>query len=255
MVYRETRVVKHPDLLLCRVGGPLTTLRACPERTVMTTIAIIGAGPGLGHATAARFGRDGFKIALIARNAAKLRGLADRLAADGYDVGIYPADAHDEAGVRAALAAASSDLGPVEVLQYSPVPKAEFLRSPDNTSLDDLWDALEFSVMGSATAIDAVLPGMSELGRGTILLVNGSSAVSPNPAVTGTSVAFAAESAYGALLHRSLADRNIHVGQLIVPGAIREGDPSYGPDVLADLLWNMHIGRGDFRVTAGMAAH
>lgn len=33
----------------------------------MTTVAIIGAGPGLGLATARRFGREGHDIALIAR--------------------------------------------------------------------------------------------------------------------------------------------------------------------------------------------
>ncbi len=31
----------------------------------MTTIAIIGAGPGLGVAVARRFGREGFDVALI----------------------------------------------------------------------------------------------------------------------------------------------------------------------------------------------
>jgi NAD(P)-dependent dehydrogenase (short-subunit alcohol dehydrogenase family) len=30
----------------------------------MTTIAIIGAGPGLGQATARRFGAEGFSVAL-----------------------------------------------------------------------------------------------------------------------------------------------------------------------------------------------
>jgi NAD(P)-dependent dehydrogenase (short-subunit alcohol dehydrogenase family) len=34
----------------------------------MTTIAIIGAGRGLGAAVARRFGAEGFTIALIARN-------------------------------------------------------------------------------------------------------------------------------------------------------------------------------------------
>ncbi len=43
----------------------------------MPTIAIIGAGPGLGAATARRFGREGFGTALIARS----KDTLDRLSA------------------------------------------------------------------------------------------------------------------------------------------------------------------------------
>ena len=39
----------------------------------MATLAVVGAGPGLGAAVARRFGREGFAIALIARDQAKLR--------------------------------------------------------------------------------------------------------------------------------------------------------------------------------------
>jgi short-subunit dehydrogenase len=44
----------------------------------MTTIAIIGAGPGLGQATARRFGREGYSVALISRTQENV----DRLAAE-----------------------------------------------------------------------------------------------------------------------------------------------------------------------------
>lgn len=52
---------------------------------------------------------------------------------------------------------------------------------------------------------------MRELGRGTVLFINGGSAVTPNGNVTGTSVAFAGESAYGQLLHDALVPEGIHV--------------------------------------------
>ncbi|WP_282613024.1 SDR family NAD(P)-dependent oxidoreductase [Streptomyces sp. GESEQ-35] len=38
----------------------------------MTTFALIGAGPGLGLATARRFGKAGHSVALIARNPGRL---------------------------------------------------------------------------------------------------------------------------------------------------------------------------------------
>ena len=72
-----------------------------------------------------------------------------------------------------------------------------------------------------------VLPGMRFLGRdrGTILFVNGGSAVKPGRNVTGTSIAFAGQAAYAELLHEVLGEEGIQVSQLIIGGAIVEGDP------------------------------
>ncbi|MFF2087879.1 SDR family NAD(P)-dependent oxidoreductase [Nocardia sp. NPDC058176] len=88
----------------------------------MTTIAIIGAGPGLGLATARRFGREWFSVALISRSQNKLDRLVDELAADATTAAGYPADVQNRTTLAAALDKDSSELGPIEVLQYSPVP-------------------------------------------------------------------------------------------------------------------------------------
>ncbi|WP_329256917.1 SDR family NAD(P)-dependent oxidoreductase [Streptomyces pseudovenezuelae] len=212
----------------------------------MTTFALVGAGPGLGLATARRFGAAGHTVALIARDAGKLDGLTADLARDGIQARGYPADVLDIESLTAALYAAAADLGPVEILQYSPVPQAHFMKPVLDTGADDLDAPLAFSVKGPAAAVNVVLPGMRELGRGTLLFVNGSSAVRPNPKVAGTSIAFAAESAYARMLHDTLGPENIHAAQLIIPGAIRpDGGPS-SPDVLAERLYDMHTTRDGF---------
>lgn len=212
-------------------------------------IAIIGAGPGLGAAVAKKFGHEGFAVALIARNQDNLTRLEHELAAEGVTAHGYPADVRDRATLTAALAAAEQDLGAIQVLQYSPIPSREFLRPVLDTTVDDLAAATEFSILGPAAAIAQVLPGMTKRGQGTILLVNGSSAATPNPKVAGTSVAFAGESAYAAMLHEALTPRGIRVRQLIIPGAIGGGDPLYSPAALADRLWELHTQPGPFRVT------
>ncbi|MEX5718176.1 SDR family NAD(P)-dependent oxidoreductase [Geodermatophilus maliterrae] len=154
----------------------------------MTTIAIVGAGRGLGAASARRFGRQGFDVALLSRSQERV----DALAAD-------------------------------------------------------LAGALESSVHGPVAAVDQLLPGLRALGRGTVLFVNGGSAARPDPQVAGTSIAFAGESAYAQMLHEVLAVEDVHVGQLIIPGAITPGHPRNDPSVLADTLWAMHTERGAFR--------
>ncbi|MFI6855348.1 SDR family NAD(P)-dependent oxidoreductase [Streptomyces sp. NPDC050416] len=213
----------------------------------MTTFALVGAGPGLGLATARRFGAAGHAVALIARNTQKLDELTADLARDDIQARGFTADVLDTGSLTTALHTAAADLGPVEILQYSPVPHADFMKPVLDTSADDLDAPLAFSVKGPVTCVNAVLPGMRALGRGTLLFVNGSSAVRPNPKVAGTSIAFAAESAYARTLHDVLAEENIHAAQLIIPGAIRPDAEHSSPDALAQRLYDIHQRRDGFR--------
>ncbi|MEV7689455.1 SDR family NAD(P)-dependent oxidoreductase [Streptomyces bungoensis] len=213
----------------------------------MSTVAIVGAGPGLGAAVARRFGREGFRVALVARGRERLDALVGELAAEGIEARGFTADVRRPEELTAALKAAAGALGPVEVLQYSPVPHRDFMRPVLETRHRDLLGPIEFSVYGPVAAVQQVLPGMRELGRGTVLLVNGGTAAVPHPERAGTSIAFAAESAYGHLLHERLAPEGIHVAQLIIPGSITPGHARKDPAVLAEVLWGMHRDRRGFR--------
>jgi NADP-dependent 3-hydroxy acid dehydrogenase YdfG len=213
----------------------------------VTTFALVGAGPGLGLAAARRFGAAGHSVALISRNAGHLENLTSELDRDGIRARGFTADVLDPATLVTALRAAAEALGPIEILQYSPLPHADFMKPVLDTYADDLDAPLGFSVKGPVTCVNTVLPGMRELGRGTLLFVNGSSAVRPNPKVAGTSIAFAAESAYAAMLHDALAPENVHAAQLIIPGAIRPDAEHSSPDVLAQRLYALHTERNGFR--------
>ena len=213
----------------------------------MTTFALVGAGPGLGLATARRFGTAGHTVALISRSAEHLEDLTAELARDGIQARGFAADVLVPASLTTALRTAADALGPIEILQYSPVPRADFMKPALDTSADDLDAPLSFSVKGPVTCVNAVLPGMRALGRGTLLFVNGGSAVRPHPDRAGTSIAFAAESAYARMLHDALAPENIHAAQLIIPGAIRLDAEQSSPEVLARRLYDMHHQRDGFR--------
>jgi NADP-dependent 3-hydroxy acid dehydrogenase YdfG len=221
----------------------------------MTTIAIIGAGRGLGFEVADRFGREGFKIALISRSQERLDGIADELRTRGHTVARFTANVRYGDSLRHALERAAEQLGPIEVMQYSPLPAKEYMRPVLETTAADLVGPVEFSIYGPVNAVRQVLPGMRALGRGTILFVNGSSAVRPGSRVTGTSVAFAGESAYAHLLHDAVREENVHVGQLIIPFGIDDGQAEHSGSAVAELLWSMHEHRGEFRVHAEAISH
>ncbi|MDQ6754166.1 MAG: SDR family NAD(P)-dependent oxidoreductase [Actinomycetota bacterium] len=215
----------------------------------MTAIAIIGAGPGLGAAVARRFSAEGFAVGLISRNQGHLDALAKELANDGVQAKGFTADVRDPSSIAKALEQVSETLGPIEVLQYSPLPQKDFMRPVLETTPADLVGPIEFSIYGPVAAVHQVVPGMRFLGknRGTILFVNGGSAVKPGRNVTGTSVAFAGQAAYAHLLNEVLGDEGIQVSQLIIGGRIIVGDPEKDPDVLAGHLWDLHTKRNRFR--------
>ena len=216
----------------------------------MTSIAIIGAGKGLGAAVARRFGKEGHSVGLISRHQGRLDALAAELEQDGVQAKGFVADVRDPQSIAAALEQVSETLGPIEVLQYSPLPQKDFMRPVLETTPADLKGPIEFSIYGPVAAVHQVVPGMRFLPEGSnpsILFVNGGSAVKPGRNVTGTSVAFAGQAAYAQLLHEVLGEEGIYVGQLIIGGKIIEGDEDKDPAVLADHLWELHTKRDTFR--------
>jgi short-subunit dehydrogenase len=216
----------------------------------MTTIAIIGAGKGLGAAVARRFGREGFAVGLISRHQGRLDALAAELEQDGVQAKGFTADVRDPGSIASALEQVTETLGPIEVLQYSPLPQKDFMRPVLETTVADLRGPVEFSIYGPVAAVHQVVPGMRFLpedSNPSILFVNGGSAVKPGRNVTGTSVAFAGQAAYAELLHEVLGEEGIYVGQLIIGGGIIKGDKDKDPDVLADRIFSLHTKRDSFR--------
>jgi NADP-dependent 3-hydroxy acid dehydrogenase YdfG len=215
------------------------------------SIVIVGAGPNLGAAVARRFGREGMEVGLVARNAEKLEALAQELRADGLTAEFAAADIRDADGLSSAIRSLAGSLGPVEVLEYSPLPAREFMKPILETTVDDVRGPLEFSVLGAVAAATAVLPPMLDAGKGTILFTTGGAAINPYPLRAGVGISFAGEVAYARMLHEELRERGIHVGHSAIAGRIAPGE-DHEPDEVADLLWQHHADRAQFQVRLGM---
>ena len=216
-----------------------------------SSIIIIGAGPNLGAAVARRYGREGLSVGLIARDETKLAALGADLGALGIDAAYAAADIRDADGLSAAITSLAQQLGPVEVLEYSPLPAREFMKPILETSVDDVRGPLEFSVLGAVAAVTTVVQPMLERGSGTILFTTGGAAINPYPLRAGVGISFAAEVAYARMLHDELADRGIHVGHTAIAGRIAPGG-DHEPDEIADVLFNHHTDRSAFQVRIGI---
>jgi NADP-dependent 3-hydroxy acid dehydrogenase YdfG len=213
----------------------------------VSVIAIVGAGPGLGAAVARRFGREGYSIALIARDQSKLDAMAAQLIEDGLTAKGYAADVLVPAALEAALGRAAAELGAITVLQYSPLPSRAYLKPVLDLTPDLALEALRFSALGLIHASRAVLPAMRDAGNGSIILINGGTSVKSRAGFAGTSVAFPAESAYGEMLHDALEDDGIRVSQLVIPGGIPQHQLPNGLDDVAERVWGLHANPGPFR--------
>ncbi|RFA20014.1 SDR family NAD(P)-dependent oxidoreductase [Subtercola boreus] len=213
----------------------------------MPVLAIVGAGPGLGAAVARRFASEGFSIALISREQSKLDAMAAELRAGGATAVGYAADVLVPAQLEDALNRAAAELGPVTVLQYSPLPSRAYLKPVLELTPELALEALQFSALGLIHAARAVLPGMRSAGEGSIILINGGTSVKARAGFAGTSVAFPSESAYGQMLHEALEGEGIRVRQLVIPGGIPQLQLPNGIDDVAERIWGLHSTAGEFR--------
>lgn len=212
----------------------------------MPTLAIVGAGPGLGLSIAKVFGGHGFDIALIARNKDKLTDLIDSLAAAGITAAAFPADTADREQLTGALDAAAERFGRIDVLEYSP--HAGLVQvAPAEVTVDKLQHQIDEILYGAVAATQAVLAGMVEAGAGTLLYTLGGGALNPYPMLSTMNIAQAGLRNWVHNLHNTLADQGIYAADVAVNVMIADqapaGVPHRSPDVLAQLYWEIHSGR------------
>jgi len=229
------------------------------------SIAVFGAGPGLGQAVARRYALEGYDVVLVARRREPLERLAKDLASGGGTVHVITADLSDTASVPALAHQVRTRVGHLDALYYAPTPDGDFVPAADLTA----QRAREYMPLTVYTLIDLVgqfLPNMVERGDGAILTAQGASTLRGLPNMSGPGPAQAAQRNYLQSLYAEVADRGIYVGMLYIGaviensafhtwattpdgGATRDWGPTVNPGHLADLLWNMHATKGPAEAT------
>lgn len=193
----------------------------------MSTIAIFGAGPSLGMAVARRFGREGFRVALVARTGDRLNAMASELADDGIEAAGFPADLTDSAAATAAADAIEARFGPVDVLEYSPTPGSGGPRAlPSQIDAATVAPLLDKHVFTPVALVQRVLPGMLERGDGALLFALGASARYPMPRLASGGMIGAALRSYAHALNAELAPRGVYAGTLLI-GALISGSAAH----------------------------
>ncbi|KAA9157612.1 SDR family NAD(P)-dependent oxidoreductase [Amycolatopsis acidicola] len=233
----------------------------------MKRLAIFGAGPGMGLATARRFGKEGFEVALVSRNGARLESFVDILTSEGLRAKGIAADLADISG-HADLVAG---LGHVDVAVINGFLDMSAIRPALDIDVDTMRTALEGAVLAPLSLTRLLLPGMLDRGDGGLLYGFGASAKNPLPALAGAGTAQASLRNYAFNLNLALADKGIYVGALTIGALIRESDAEalfdadpaarrgFEPEMaepadLADRLWRMYTERATPEETVGSLA-
>ena len=199
------------------------------------TVVVIGAGSGLGNAVAARFGREGYRAALVARRADALDGYVAEMAEVGIEAKGYVADVCDIASFDAAIASIQSDFGDPDVVVYN-----VGITSPDEQPLtaEDLQRHFATDVVGAYETIEKFATDGFAAKRGAIVLTGGVAAVSPFPGYLCLALDKAALRNLAIAKNAELAERGIFVGTVMVCGIIG-GNEHFAPANIAERFWEI----------------
>ncbi|MBB6310191.1 SDR family NAD(P)-dependent oxidoreductase [Xanthobacter tagetidis] len=188
---------------------------------------IVGAGPGLSASFARLLAREGFRLALIARDTGKLEGLAAELATRTQVVALA-ADASDPAQIEAAFARAETDLGPPDLVLFN---VSRRLRGPiEDLDPQAVMAAYQAGAFAGFLTAQAASRRMLPRGAGTLLFTGATASVKAMPQSAPFAMAKFALRGLAQGLARELGPRGIHVAHAIIDGGIAAPSrPTDGP--------------------------
>ncbi|QYK69956.1 MULTISPECIES: SDR family NAD(P)-dependent oxidoreductase [Paenibacillus] len=214
----------------------------------MKTIAIIGAGLGLGLSIAKKFGAQGFKVALVSRNPEKLEIITNELKSLNIVARSYVADITDLNVLKQALLAAKEDLGSIDVLEFSPYAGWSNFTDILETTPASVLEQVNSIVLPAVLSVNEVLPDMISNGSGAILFTTGISAMFPLPSLGNGGIVMSGLRNYATNLHNELKEKGVFVGHLSIGTFIQAGTAG-DPDIIAEAWYNLYEKKHSFEET------
>lgn len=216
-------------------------------------VLVIGAGDATGGEIAKRFAREGYIACVTRREAQKLQPLLAEIRAEGGQAHGFGSDARKEEEVAELVETIERDIGPIEAFVFNigaNVPCSILEETP--RKYFKIWEMACFAGFLNA---QAVARRMVTRERGTILFTG---ATAGTRGAAGFAAFAGAKHGLRALaqsMARELGPRNIHVGHVVVDGAIdtafirdsfperyalKDQDSILDPAHIADSYWFLH---------------
>ena len=180
---------------------------------------IVGAGSGLSAALARLFAKQGMRVALAARDAAKLTPLVTEISGRSYTC-----DASKRDDVAALFAGVQQDMGVPDVVVYNP--SARVRGSVTDIDPVKVEQAILITCYGGFLVGQAAARAMLPRGSGSILFTGATASVKGFAGSASFAMGKFGLRGLAQSMARELAPKNIHVAHFVIDGGIRtDNDP------------------------------
>ncbi len=200
------------------------------------SIIIVGAGPGIGHGVAQKFGAEGYSVGLISRKEKTLKTLKEQLENDGIATVYATADVTDVEAFSKALRELDKKLPNLTVVHYNVAPMApKHLLSYDTESF---INGLHIGLGGIITVINTLFGTLKE-NEGGLLLTGGGFADYPSADFATTSIAKAGIRNMAPQLFEALKEEGMYAGALEIFGEVTEIAKKHNPKAIAEHFFQL----------------
>jgi NAD(P)-dependent dehydrogenase (short-subunit alcohol dehydrogenase family) len=175
---------------------------------------VTGVGPGTGAAIVRRFARDGYAVAMLARDRNRLTLLEQEIA----HTRAYPCDVTDEAQLDATIEAIRTDLGTPQVLIHNAVGGAfgTFMEIDPQV----LNHNFQVNTMALLYLARRLAPAMVAAGEGAIIVTGNTSAFRGKATFAGFAPTKAAQRILAEAIARELGPKGVHVAYVMIDAVI-----------------------------------
>lgn len=176
--------------------------------------AVVGVGGGTGASLVRRFARGGYRVAMLARDAERLRALEEKV--DGAKG--FPCDVADLVALTSTVDRIQGELGAPHVLVHNAV--AATFAPIFETTVDDLERNFRVNTTSLFVLAQKLAPAMIERGEGTIIVTGNTSSFRGIPLRPAFAPTKAAQRILAQCLAKDLGPKKVHVGYVTIDAAI-----------------------------------
>jgi NAD(P)-dependent dehydrogenase (short-subunit alcohol dehydrogenase family) len=205
------------------------------------TALIVGAGEGISASLARLLAKQGFRVALAARNTAKLAALCEETGATAF-----ACDATDADEVAKLFVDVEHKIGKLDVVVYNASLRARgaFIELKP----DDVAQSIAVSAFGGFLVAQQALQRMLPNRHGAILFTGASASIKGFAQSAPFAMGKFALRGMAQSLAREFAPQGIHIAHFVIDGGIRSSvraepadrpDSMLDPDAIALNYWNV----------------
>ena len=208
-------------------------------------VVVTGGSSGIGEATALMMARAGARVAIVARDEAKLSETVRQITEEGGEARSYSADLTELEACDAVIDRIEAEMGHIEILVNN---AGRSIRRAISASYDRFHDferCMQLNYFGSLRLIMRVLPGMSKKHRGHIINISSIGVLSNAPRFSAYVSSKAALDAFSRCAAAEFSDAGVHFTTInmplvrtpmIAPTKIYENLPTITPDEAAVMV-------------------